>query len=217
MATGHTVFRIALAIHRLGTDVEKKGKFVKSIWTGFAVIALAAGVASFGFSSVSAEDAKQSGPYVDAEGYRMAGEGATFEGGKWMLPSGAPTYRIDKDGKMDFLTYRGFQRYHSECHVCHGPEGVGSTYAPALMDSLKTMDYFDFLGVVASGRTVHTPGGGESVMPALGDNKNVMCYIDGIYTYLKGRADGVIPRGRPAGKEDKPQELGDAENACLAG
>jgi len=195
----------------------KKGELVKSIWKRFAVVVLSAAVAGFGFSGVNAEDAKQAaGPYVDADGYRFAEEGATFEEGKWMLPSGAPTYRVDKDGKMDFLTYRGFQRYHSECHVCHGPEGVGSTYAPALAESLKTMDYFDFVGVVASGRTVHLPGGGESVMPALGDNKNVMCYLDGIYTYLKGRSDGVIPRGRPAGRDEKPKELGDAESACLA-
>ena len=54
-------------------------------------------------------------------------------------------------------------------------------------------------------------------MPALGDNKNVMCYLDGIYTYLKGRSDGVIPRGRPAGKDPKPAALGEAENDCLAG
>ena len=194
---------------------KKKGKLVKSIIAGFAAIALAAGAAGFTVSAVNAEEAKTG--FTDKEGYRFAAEGAKFEGGKWMLESGAPTYRVSKDGIMDFSTYRGFQRYHAECHVCHGPEGVGSTYAPALADSLKTMDYFDFIGVVASGRTVHLPGGGESVMPALGDNKNVMCYLDGIYTYLKGRADGVVPRGRPAGRDEKPEELGAAEEACLKG
>ena len=32
------------------------------------------------------------------------------------------------------------------------PTAMGSTYAPALTDSLKTMSYGDFIGVVASGR-----------------------------------------------------------------
>lgn len=160
------------------------------------------------------------GPVEIGDGTKVSGAGAEFdeEEGKWLLEeSGEPTYRIKKDGKIDFLTYRGFQRYHSECHVCHGPEGVGSTYAPALTDSLKTMNYDDFVAVVSSGRVVQTPGGADSVMPALGDNKNVMCYLDGIYTYLKGRSDGVIPRGRPAGKDPKPAALGEAENDCLAG
>lgn len=153
------------------------------------------------------------------DGSTVAGKGAEFDedAGKWVLESGAPTYHIKEDGTLDFLTYRGFQRYHSECHVCHGPEGVGSTYAPALAESLKTMSYEDFVGTVASGRIVHQPGGGESVMPALGDNKNVMCYLDAIYAYLKARADGVMPRGRPKAKESKPKGLGDSENACLAG
>ncbi|MDX2258211.1 MAG: c-type cytochrome, methanol metabolism-related [Hyphomicrobiaceae bacterium] len=154
---------------------------------------------------------------VTKEGAKVAGEGAKFEDGKWVLPSGDPTYHIDAQGTLDFQTYRGFQRYHAECHVCHGPEGVGSTYAPALANSLKTMSYEDFVGVVASGRIVHQPGGGESVMPALGDNKNVMCYLDAIYNYLKARADDVVPRGRPKGRADLPPEVKAAEDACLGG
>ena len=55
------------------------------------------------------------------------------------------------------MTHSGFRRYHAECHVCHGPEGEGSTYAPALVDSMKTMTYDEYLGVVASGRVRHLP------------------------------------------------------------
>ncbi|MGH8336666.1 MAG: c-type cytochrome, methanol metabolism-related, partial [Gammaproteobacteria bacterium] len=102
--------------------------------------------------------------------------------GEWRLPDGTPTYNIAPDGTLDWFTYSGFRRYHSECHVCHGPEAQGSSYAPALVDSLKTIDYTKFLGIVASGqRNVRFQG--NSVMPALGDNKNVMCYIDDIYIY----------------------------------
>ena len=55
-----------------------------------------------------------------------------------------------------------------ECHVCHGPDGMGSTYAPALQNSLKTMSYADFLDVVASGRK-NVSTSQENVMPAFGD------------------------------------------------
>jgi len=44
-----------------------------------------------------------------------------------------------------------------------------------------------------------------------------MCYLDGIYVYLKGRSDEVIPRGRPKGKESKPKALGEAEDVCFEG
>src|SRR5262245_50848646 len=50
--------------------------------------------------------------------------------GKWVLPDGTPTFHIAPDGTVDWYTYSGFRRYHSECHVCHGPDGEGSTYAP---------------------------------------------------------------------------------------
>ncbi len=60
-------------------------------------------------------------------------------------------YNIAADGKVDWYTYSGFRRYHSECHVCHGPEGEGSTYAPGLVETLKTMKYPDFMNIVASG------------------------------------------------------------------
>ena len=37
------------------------------------------------------------------------------------------------DGKVDLATYNGYRRYHSSCHVCHGPDALGSSYAPALL------------------------------------------------------------------------------------
>lgn len=183
----------------------------------FKLLSAAAVIA--GVMLISSAPTIWAGPVKTDKGALVAGEGAEFDPdeGKWFLESGAPTYHVQDNGKIDFLTYRGFQRYHSECHVCHGPEGVGSTYAPALTDSLKTMSYEDFVAVVASGRVVSQPGGADSVMPALGDNKNVMCYLDGIYVYLKGRSDEVIPRGRPKGKEAKPKALGEAEDVCFEG
>ncbi len=46
-----------------------------------------------------------------------------------------------ENGKVDFGTYNGFRRYHSECHVCHGPAGMGSSYAPALMKSMQVLTF----------------------------------------------------------------------------
>ncbi len=68
-------------------------------------------------------------------------EGAEFKDGKWVLPDGTPTFRVCKKDNtlvVDWATYNGYRRYHGECHVCHGPNGLGSTYAPALAESLKT-------------------------------------------------------------------------------
>ena len=58
------------------------------------------------------------------------------EDGKYSDGDGAPTYHITNDGKkFDWYAYSGYRRYHAECHVCHGPDAMGSTYAPALKDS----------------------------------------------------------------------------------
>lgn len=138
------------------------------------------------------------------------------ENGKYFNKDGEPTYNVEEDGTVDWYTYSGFRRYHSECHVCHGPDGMGSTYAPALADSMKSMDYADYLNVVVNGRQVEQAGN-TSVMPAFGDNLNVMCFIDDIFVYLKARADGAIPRGRPQKRADKPQEAREYEKSCFSG
>jgi methanol metabolism-related c-type cytochrome len=138
------------------------------------------------------------------------------ENGKNLDKEGSPTFKVASDGTVDWYTYSGYRRYHSECHVCHGPDGMGSTYAPALKDSLKTMSYGDFLGVVATGRQ-NVSASQDNVMPAFGENKNVVCYLDDIYVYLRARAYDAVGRGRPAKHEDKPPAAQQAENTCTAG
>jgi len=136
------------------------------------------------------------------------------EDGKYFDKEGNPTYKIGADGTVDWYTYSGFRRYHSDCHVCHGPDGEGSSYAPALSNSLKTQNYNDFLGVVASGRK-NVSTAQENVMPAFGDNHNVMCYIDDIFVYLRARANNAVPRGRPAKHDDKSAATTKAEASCM--
>lgn len=52
-------------------------------------------------------------------------------------------------------------------------------------------------------------------MPAFGDNKNVMCFIDDLYVYLKARADGALGRDRPQKRAPKPEGAQAAEKACF--
>ncbi|MEH7878628.1 c-type cytochrome, methanol metabolism-related [Rhizobium leguminosarum] len=138
------------------------------------------------------------------------------EDGKYFDGEGNPTFKIEQDGTVDWYTFSGYRRYHSDCHVCHGPDGMGSSYAPAMVNTLKNMDYGAFLAIVAEGRK-NVGGGKQNVMPAFGDNKNVYCYIDDIYVYLRARAVGDAPRGRPPRKADKPQTAKDHEASCMGG
>jgi methanol metabolism-related c-type cytochrome len=100
------------------------------------------------------------------------------------------------DGKVDFGTYNGYRRYHSHCHVCHGPDGLGSSYAPALVQSIPQIGYEGYLEAVIYGIENVTQAQ-QSVMPAFGEVEDVVNYVDDIYSYLKARADGVVGRGRP--------------------
>lgn len=136
------------------------------------------------------------------------------EDGKYYDQAGNPTYNIGSDGKVDWFTYSGFRRYHSECHVCHGPNGDGSSFAPALKTSLATMSYTDFTNTVVNGRKNVTTSQ-ENVMPSFANNANVMCYLDDIYVYLRARANGAIPEGRPASHEDKSAATAAAESSCM--
>jgi methanol metabolism-related c-type cytochrome len=134
--------------------------------------------------------------------------------GEYYDKEGNPTFKVTSDGSVDWYSYSGYRRYHSECHVCHGPDGMGSTYAPALRDSLKTLAYPDFLAVVAGGRK-NVSTAQENVMPAFGDNPNVACYMDDLYIYLRARANDAVGRVRPAKHEDKTDAYTQAETSCM--
>src|SRR5438552_16272201 len=137
---------------------------------------------------------------------------AKNDGGRYYDKEGNPTFKLQGDGTVDWFTYSGFRRYHSDCHVCHGPDGEGSSYAPALAGSLKTIGYADFANAVVNGRKNTAQ---ENVMPAFGTNRNVMCYLEDLFVYLRARANDAVPRGRPAKREDKPKAATEMENGCL--
>ena len=136
------------------------------------------------------------------------------EDGKYLDKEGNPTYKIAPDGTVDWYTYSGYRRYHSECHTCHGPDGMGSTYGSGLKDTLKTMSYGDYLSIVANGRK-NVGTASANVMPALGTNPNVACYMDDVYVYLRARANDAWGRTRPPKHEGKPAAYAAAENSCM--
>ena len=101
-----------------------------------------------------------------------------------------------KYGWMDFATYKGWRAYHAEGHVCHGPDAMGSTYAPSLMQSVKNgMTWDAFFDVIINGRGVEQGAQKGNVMPAFGENTNVAPHIEDMFRYVKARADGKIRRG----------------------
>jgi methanol metabolism-related c-type cytochrome len=175
----------------------------------------AAAVAAFMGLMPQAAPAQSGGATASAEAQKGGAQEVTKnEDGRYITADGTPTYKIGADGTLDWYTFSGFRRYHAECHTCHGPEGEGSTYAPALVQSLKAMSHQDFVNVVVNGKKT-VSASQQQVMPAFGENVNVMCYLDDIYVYLKARADGVLPRGRPGKREDKPDAATKNENTCF--
>jgi methanol metabolism-related c-type cytochrome len=146
--------------------------------------------------------------------------GAVFKDGRYRDKDGRPQPVATKDYKVDWETWQGFRRYHDACHVCHGPNALGSTFAPALAESLKTMDYETFYGTVVGGRIVDRAGT-KYVMPSFGEDKNIMCYLDDIYSYIKARSNYSasegkqgMPPGRPNGREDISPEAKKAAADC---
>jgi mono/diheme cytochrome c family protein len=98
-------------------------------------------------------------------------------------------YRVI-DGKVAARTYSGYRRYHSVCNHCHGPDGMGSSFGPSLVDHLPDIETFR--------RIVHNgQSNGATVMKGFSGDPNVEPYVDDIYGYLQARADGELGRGRP--------------------
>ena len=67
--------------------------------------------------------------------------------------------------------------------------------------------------VVGDRKDVNTAD--EKVMPSFGADRNVMCYFDDIYVYLRARSDGKLGGGRPEKHLDKPAAAAKAQTACM--
>ena len=98
----------------------------------------------------------------------------------------------EKSGASSVSTLQeGYRRFQAVCAHCHGPDGAGSTFAPALVE--RPIDLDQFREVVLGGRS-----NGNSVMKGFAGDPNVVPYVDDIYAYLRARAERRLGRGRPA-------------------
>lgn len=107
-----------------------------------------------------------------------------------------PQYVVE-DGLVDEATFNGYRRFHGTCHACHGQDAAGGSFAPSLVESLKTIDYTLFRETVTNGRQATSASGAVSAMPGFSNDPNVMKHLDDIYRYVSARSDGVIGAGRP--------------------
>lgn len=157
------------------------------------------------------------GVLLAASGARSDGAGdptpASSTDGEYFDKQGNPTYNI-KDGKVDWYTFIGYEMYGANCLACHGPDALGSSYAPSLVDSLKALTTDQVLGTIVAGKS-NVSASQELVMPAFGVNKNVMCYLQPIYVYLRARSDGAWGRERPSDVEPKPADWDKTLDACF--
>ncbi|MGR2740010.1 c-type cytochrome [Billgrantia sp. Q4P2] len=114
-----------------------------------------------------------------ADEHRITGEG--------------PGAFVVEEGKVDPDTYQGYIAYTRSCMACHGPDGLGSSFAPNLIRAVERRGWENFAGTIASGREVQ-PG---QVMPSFADDPYVMGNIPKIFSYMRARGEGGLGRGRP--------------------
>jgi mono/diheme cytochrome c family protein len=139
---------------------------------------------------------------------RIAGAAAVLAAGLGVAPEAAAQADADWSAyrkqvqeaprdTIDAGAYSGWKQYELNCARCHGEYGVGTSFAPALVASLKDKgtvpDQAAFVSVVCQGRK-------EKGMPSWCELGLEMDKIMNMYAYLKLRADGKVHAGRPASK-----------------
>jgi mono/diheme cytochrome c family protein len=99
-----------------------------------------------------------------------------------------------KPAKVSPQEYEGWRQYSVHCARCHGQDVLGNPVAADLLKTTApggpTSSQKAFVNVVLNGRTARgMPAFGKTLTPG---------QAAAIYAYVKGRADGRIPAGRPA-------------------
>lgn len=98
------------------------------------------------------------------------------------------------DGEYaDESTVTGFEVYTGTCAACHGPDGLGSSFAPSLIRMAERRTFADFARTVAEGQSIQ-PG---MVMPSFAEDMRIMTHFEDIWNYLGARLEGGLERGRP--------------------
>jgi mono/diheme cytochrome c family protein len=109
-------------------------------------------------------------------------------------PAWAGSAALPRDPMAVATLREGYRRYQGvcgHCHgPCHGPDGLGSSFASSLIAPLPSRGRF--AAAVLGGAS-----GPRGVMRGFSGDPNVEPYLDAIYAYLAERASGRLGRGRP--------------------
>ena len=98
-------------------------------------------------------------------------------------------YQVADGNKVDKATLEGWRTWRAlACERCHGAKQEGLV-GPSLLESMQRLSKEEFKETLMKGRP-------EKGMPNFDGSKMVMENLDGLYAYLKGRADGAIQPGR---------------------
>jgi mono/diheme cytochrome c family protein len=98
-------------------------------------------------------------------------------------------YKVAEGNKVDPVTLEGWRTWRAlACERCHGAKQEGLV-GPSLLDSMRRLSKDEFKQTLMKGRP-------EKGMPNFDGSKMVTENLDGLYAYLKGRADGAIKPGR---------------------
>jgi len=98
-------------------------------------------------------------------------------------------YQVADGNKVDKTTLEGWRTWRAlACERCHGSKQEGLV-GPSLLESMRRLSKEEFKQTMMKGRP-------EKGMPNFDGSKMVMENLDGLYAYLKGRADGAIQPGR---------------------
>jgi mono/diheme cytochrome c family protein len=138
--------------------------------------------------TAAASSAQPAAPPAGAATPSAASEAQIAELSK---PSGGPNgglYTVKDGTKVDAKTLEGWKTWRAlACERCHGAEQEGLV-GPPLVVSLHRLTKDDFHKTITDGRP-------EKGMPPFSASKMVMDNWEGLYAYLKGRADGQIKPG----------------------
>jgi mono/diheme cytochrome c family protein len=99
----------------------------------------------------------------------------------------------ERGPKLGAEEYEGWRQYSAHCARCHGQDVVGNPVAANLLKATRAggpvAEPAAFVAVVKEGR----PKGGMPGFAKVIDDAQTAA----IYAYVKGRANGKIPAGRP--------------------
>jgi mono/diheme cytochrome c family protein len=90
----------------------------------------------------------------------------------------------------DVPTYVGWRVFGEYCATCHGPDALGSDFAPNLVQRMNRLDRQTFYAALDYGYF-----GRASEMEPWGDIPDVARYYEELWVYLSARAAGNLPPG----------------------